>query len=56
MTETEPTDEAAPRSGVEMRAGTRAANRTLALALVGVAFVFLAGAVGVAVLVAYGNV
>ncbi|WP_291841325.1 hypothetical protein [Limimaricola sp.] len=56
MTETDTTAEAAPRTATEMRADTRASNRTLALVLVGVALVFLAGAVGVAVLVAYGHV
>ena len=47
-------DNDAPRTATEQRAGTRGANRLLALGLVAVTVVFLAGAVGVVLLVTNG--
>jgi len=47
-------DEDVPRTAAEQRAGTHGANRMLALGLVAVTVVFLAGAVGVVLLVTNG--
>lgn len=45
----------APQTAEEQRKQLAGANRNIALLLVGTAFIFLAGAVGVAVLVSYGQ-
>ena len=43
-----------PVTGADQRQASRGANRSVALALVGVAAVFLAGAFGIGLLVLYG--
>lgn len=55
MSEQEPGNTSAtPLSATHLRARTHGPNRTLALALIAVAVIFLATAFGVAALVAYG--
>lgn len=47
-------EESEPATAADQRLRTRAPNRALALLLVATALVFLAGAVGVVLLVRYG--